>query len=293
MKGALKAEIVEMGMRNRMGGRRTQCDRLRGWKLIGKELAALGYELKSANSLKPKHIEGLLQAWHDRGLATGTIKNRMSWLRTWAAKTNKRGMIARENLDYGLQNRLRGTENKARKLDLDRLRDIPDAHVRMNLRLQAAFGLRMEEAMMIEPRTMVDWEGSTLNLEARITKGGVARVIPIRTERQRTLLREAAAMAGTSSLIPGARSLKQHKNIYTHQTLKHGLRNNHGLRHNYAQQIFRHMTGFEAPLAGGPKWADMTPAQHKADRHARQLISRELGHGRIEVSNEYLGSAFA
>ena len=42
-----------------------------------------------ANSLKPKHVQALVELWLNQQLSPGTIKNRMSCLRWWAEKVNK------------------------------------------------------------------------------------------------------------------------------------------------------------------------------------------------------------
>jgi len=52
------------------------------------------------------------------------------------------------------------------------------------------------------------------------------------------------------------------------------------------------LTGQPCPMAGGKRWKDMTEDERKADRAARRQISTELGHGRLEVTDTYLGRAF-
>ena len=65
---------------------------------------------------------------------------------------------------------------------------------------QQAFGLRKEESIkFIPPYADV---GDKLILKSSWTKGGLSREIPIRTEAQRQVLREAHALAGKGSLIP-------------------------------------------------------------------------------------------
>ena len=54
----------------------------------------------AAASLKPKHVEGLVERWQAEGLAVGTIKNRMAELRWWAEKIGKQNVIARDNDHY-------------------------------------------------------------------------------------------------------------------------------------------------------------------------------------------------
>ena len=72
---------------------------------------------------------------------------------------------------------------------LDKIRD---AHVRMSLELQRAFGLRREEAIKFSP-SYAD-RGDHLELKASWTKGGKARVIPIRTAEQREVVNRAPAI---------------------------------------------------------------------------------------------------
>lgn len=64
-----------------------------------------------------------------------------------------------------------------------------DAHVKMALRLQAAFGLRREEASKFSP----SWadRGEMIVVRASTAKGGRARNVAIPTDGQRSLLDEA------------------------------------------------------------------------------------------------------
>ncbi|MGI9304737.1 MAG: integrase, partial [Gammaproteobacteria bacterium] len=61
------------------------------------------------------------------------------------------------------------------------------------------------------------------------------------------------------------------------------------LRHAYAQQRYRDLTGWAAPLAGGPPCSALAPAEFERDRLARVIISGELGHARARVTHIYLG----
>ncbi len=68
-----------------------------------------------------------------------------------------------------------------------------------------------------------------------------------------------------------------------------GLSKTHGLRHAYAQDRYREITGWAAPAAGGPTSKQLNPAQRDRDQLARLQISRELGHGREQITAVYLG----
>lgn len=89
--------------------------------------------------------------------------------------------------------------SKARALDSDKLAKVPDERVRMALRLQAAFGLRREEALKFTP-SIAD-KGDHLHLKGSWCKGGRPRDIPIRTAEQRALLDGCRRLVGPNSLV--------------------------------------------------------------------------------------------
>jgi site-specific recombinase XerC len=148
----LNFELKLMCRRNRDGSYATQRDRERVLDLVANQLQELGYRHMAAASLKPKHVESLVQRWQAEGLAVGTIKNRMAELRWWAEKIAKQNVIARDNSHYGIENRKYVTNvSKARELSGTELGRITDPYTAMSLRLQAAFGLRREESIKIRP----------------------------------------------------------------------------------------------------------------------------------------------
>jgi integrase len=241
-----------------------------------------------AKSLRPKHVEALVKHWLETRVAVGTIKNRMAAIRWWAAKVNKKHVVANSNAHYGIPRRqYANSANRMTTLDEDKFTRVTDQYVRMSLELQREFGLRREEAIKIRP-VLAD-KGDMLWLKPSWTKGGRAREIPIRTEAQRKVLDKAKALAGKGSLIPAEKAYKQQKNRYEGQCIRAGLCKMHGLRHAYAQRRFEEIAGFPAPLAGGPKRADLTNDQRALDKKARAVTTNELGHNREQVTVTYLG----
>ena len=77
--------------------------------------------------------------------------------------------------------------------------------------------------------------------------------------------------------------------IYEGNTCRAGLSKMHGLRHSYAQNRYEELTGWKCPVAGGPDKKSLTPEQREADREARLIISREMGHDREAVVSAYIG----
>lgn len=281
---ALRA-MVRRGSRTAYGTRAAREDVL---MQAARALHEMGFRKMQPESLKPKHIEALVARWKQQGLAVGTIKNRMSHLRWWAGAINKAPVVARDNAHYGIDNRRVVTgENKGRQLDDQKLAQVRDPHIRLSLRLQAAFGLRREEALKFIP-SYAD-RGDHLQLKASWCKGGRARSIPLKTVAQRALLDEARRLAGRGSLIPDNKTYIQHLRTYERATVRAGLDKNHGLRHSYAQARYQELTGWACPASGGPSRQSLMPQQRDIDRQARQQVSRELGHERLAIVAVYCG----
>lgn len=282
----LNFDLKTMCLRMPQGSYATRTARHRNLQMIGGQLAEMGYRLPSARSLKPKHIQKLIDRWKAEDLSVGTLKNRLGHIRFWAEAVGKKSIIE-TNEDYGVGQREAFQGNRAQRLDYDKLNAIGNARVRMALKLQAAFGLRREEAIKFRP-SIAD-KGERIALKASWTKGGRYREIPITHDRQRELLDEAHELVGDGSLIPNDKRYIDQLRAYEHETLKAGMKNNHGLRHGYAQWRYKVLTGWDCPAAGGLKASDMPPEQRDIDRDARLEISEELGHGRLDVTNTYLG----
>jgi len=268
------------------GSYATQSARLTTLQLCADQLYEAGYKLKNAKSIKPKHIRALVDRWKDKGLNTGTIKNRLSHIRFWAEKVERKSILE-SNEAYGIGQRESFKGNKAQQLDLEKLASIKDVHIQISIRLQAAFGLRREECLKIRP-SFAD-QGDKIALQSSWTKGGRAREIPITTPRQRALLDEAKELVGDGSLIPASKSYYQHLQTYKHEIAKAKLGNLHGLRHNYAQWRYKALSGMAAPAISGLKYTDMSEQEKLSDTLAREIVSNELGHGRLDVTNVYLG----
>ena len=284
----LNYDLKLLGQRNKDGSYATQANRAHILSLIATELHALGFKQLRAHDLKGRHVERLVRAWLARDLAPGTIKNRMAALRWWAEKVGKASVIARTNSHYGIPDRQYVAKaSKAQTVPAATLAQIRDAHVRMSLEVQAAFGLRREEALKLRPRQAN--QGAVLALQASWTKGGKARTVPIRTDAQREVLARAKALAGAGSLIPPHRSYIQQLKIYERHTAAAGLSKLHGVRHAYAQDRYEELTGRLAPAAGGTSSKELTPAEKAQDLAARLQISHEMGHEREQITVVYLG----
>jgi len=274
--------------RNRDGSHATQADRMQILTLVARQLREAGFRQMTSSSLNGKHIQALLGRWQRENLSTGTIKNRLSHLRWWAEKIGKAGILPADNAQLGVPERRYVTNvSKARELETAALAKITDVHVRMSLRLQAAFGLRREEAIKFQPG-YAD-RGDHIMLKGSWAKGGRERTVPITTDEQREVLQETHRLAGAGSLIPADKHYIDQRHIYDGQCKAAGLSHIHGLRHQYAQNRYEVLTGWKAPAAGGPSNKALTSDQREQDGQVRQIISRELGHERTQITTVYLG----
>jgi integrase len=162
----------------------------------------------------------------------------------------------------------------------------------MQLRLGWAFGLRVEEQLMIRP---IESHRDNVLFIMRGTKGGRLREVRIHHAWEAELLQQAERMADAHPqkiLTPmPPRRLHQARNHYYYICRKVGLtqsgrfRNTpHGARHSFAARRYQLQSGLPPPVLGGPK------TSREVDQAARQVIAEEMGHGRASVTGAYLGS---
>lgn len=282
----LTYHLMQLARRNEDGSFKTQANRRHMLKLFARELKEGGFKLPSAGSLKPKHVEFLVTGWQGSKLSDRTIENRLCALRWWAEKIGKPSIVRRRNEDYGVCGD-RTPKLRAKPLDRERLERLHSSYVQMSVELQAAFGLRAEEAIKFIPA--VADKGDHIALKSTWCKGGRARTIPLTHDRQREILDKARRLAGTGALIEPGRNYIQQRYAYDHQTMFVGLRNNHGLRHGWAQWRYRQLSGLLCPAKGGKRPEEMTREERMRDKAARQALSYELGHNRLAITKVYLG----
>ena len=283
----LNFELKQLCCNNRDGSYATQANRRDILQKLADDLHNLGYRGMNVRSLKQKHVDALIKQYKSENLSTGTLKNRLAVLRWWADKINRSQVVAKDNAHYDIEPRqLVAKESKAQSLQQTKLENITNPYVKMSLELQAAFGLRREEAIKLSPH-YADLRDH-IQLKATWCKGGKPRVVPIRTDYQRDVLNRARLLAGRGSLIPPHLKYVQQMRIYEKHTLKAGLSKLHGLRHAYAQTRYQELTGWPAPACGGPTSKQLTAEQKEKDLAARLIISKELGHEREQISVVYL-----
>lgn len=179
---------------------------------------------------------------------------------------------------------------EAYNLSLDAVRKQTGERGAMIVDLCREMGLRSKEASLIDARSSASEARKRGYLTiTQGTKGGRPRVLPIIFNRQLEVLDRAAIIQGDGkSLIPSNQSwrewregdLRDIRESFQKSLRATGL---HDLRAAYACERYQSLTGYKSPLF------DEEKADRQTDISARQQIAEELGHGRPEVTNSYLG----
>jgi hypothetical protein len=126
------------------------------------------------------------------------------------------------------------------------------------------------------------------------TKGGrgkhVDRWVPASKSAIASLKIAAQIQGEKRNLVPEGSTLKQYhqhlRNVSKQRLRDEGFTTRHDLRAAYACERYQQLTGYAAPCVAGKR-----EATKEQDRQARETITQELGHGRIGVVSEYVGSA--
>ena len=249
-----------------------------------KDLHALGFKVGHVKGIKERHVYALVEHWKAQEKNPATIKNYMAKLRKVARHHGESTMIKPDNSAYQIKDRsYLPTVNKAiTNLDLSQCED---SYIRLSLEGQFLFGFRREESLKFILSQAN--KGDHLAIQPSWTKGGIGRLIRIRTAKQRQWLQRVGELVKPGqSLIPSDKSYKQQLDHYKALTVKLGLCKLHGLRHAYAQRRYQELTayfdrnkkGLLPPIAGGRSYKDLSLFEKEIDRRARHIIVRELGH---------------
>jgi hypothetical protein len=286
---SVRNDLINIAKHKKDGSFGTRSIRARSLQAMFKELKELGYKLEKVGSFKTKHVDALVSKWKSENQTSGNIKNKLVHVRWLSQKLGKQNIVARKNSAYGIENRVFVTNvSKAKELDHEKLNNIKNEYVRASLILQREFGLRREESIKFQHKYAV--QGSKLVLKASWTKGGKARTIPIVTREQEQALDYVKKLAPHSALIPAHKSYISQLRTYENETSRVKLNRMHGLRHQYAQDQFKRISGYECPLRGGLARKDMSQSERALDSQYRIELSKVLGHERMQITAVYIGS---
>ena len=289
----LKFDLMQL-CSARDGSEGTRKRRKEGLGLVADQLHELGYKRLRATQIKGRHAVALVRRWQGEGIATGTIKTRLSYIRYWAKRVGRAHVLYPDNALYGIDPRPRSVESKALGLTEEQLSRLTGPYVermRVSLRLMRYLGLRREEAMRWKPKVAIVRDENGMIVEANIAKGwgknGRPRTLPIRNDEQRQAMEDSIRVCtADGSMIPDTLRVEQYRNMIEYRTRLVGIDSKHALRHEFAAELYRELTGCEPMNTRKP--GDAIP-KRTADRAARDEVSRQLGHSRRVVVDAYLG----
>ncbi|MGF6267366.1 integrase [Paraburkholderia youngii] len=267
-----------------------------------RELRKHGYALQTPWSLKHKHVECLVKHWVADGQSGGTIENKLTYLRAIAQWMGKPKLVRTladyvDRREHGLVRSYVATEDKSWEAHgIDAAAKIEEIagtcpYTAVQLKLQAAFGVRVQESFMLRPVEAI--RNPEVLAVVRGTKGGRPREVPL--EAKIAILEEAASLSNgvTGSTVPADRTLTQWRDWYYYVLEKHGVTKSglgitsHGLRHGYLQSLYERTAGTPAPIKRAGERPD--PQVHQ---EAMRRVVQAAGHSRVTKANAYL-STFA
>ena len=155
--------------------------------------------------------------------------------------------------------------------------------------LAREFGLRSKEASLLNAHSALKEAQSKGYISvSRGTKGGRGRNVSITHGKQLQTLKNASKAQGNArAVMPTDKNWAQYRNELQNvrETLKeNGFAGLHDLRSAYAADRYEQFTNQPAPVNNGGIINDKAN-----DYVAREQITAELGHGRIDVIAAYIG----
>jgi len=288
----------------RDSSRKTRRERRSNLRLTFAQLRQLGFRLESPTHLKPKHVQALCSFWHEKELAVKTIHGLFSNLRAFCRWVGKDGMVEDIGIYAGgrehLVRKTAANEDlswEAQGVDVEAfIENAKHLNHRLGviLQLQRYFGLRAKESLELRP-----WRATALETDHLYitdgTKGGKHRMIPIRSDRQRTIILEAKEVVGkrlnAQMRWPEMTWRQAQAHFYylmrklgaTHEQLGVSA---HGLRHGFLQDEYEYYAGAPAPV----KAVGILPSDRMEHKKALLAVSLQAGHYREQATGMYCGT---
>ena len=259
------------------------------------------FNLIKLRNLQEKHIRKIIEEWKKRGYKPGTLTTKIGFLRKLCISIGKRSCI-KDNKYYGIR-RGRvvftdkrwtpgGTNDFEIISKVDGLLHKYGNRIRDCLILERIFGLRKREALRFHPciEIILDEKNNPIRIELTLgTKNNRYRTIPVVTEEQRSFLRTLIDTYKSDPIQPYLLdSYKKWERVYFYVLEKIGINHQstgHGLRQAYANDRLK------AILEETRKYSEINNF-HESDEKIRlvayQKLTKELGHGRIDILRSYL-----
>jgi integrase len=235
-------------------------------------------------ALGGRHIEAMVKRWVSQGRSTATIRNYLSFLRTYAAWIGKPGMVLSPQHYVGAESphahryqvAVKDKSWSTAKVDISEvIRQIAefDMWVGLQLELCAKLGLRPKEARYFRPHGAIIPRERAMERDAQAlphlqwfvqvvhgTKGGRPRDVPLVSQAQRELIERLQALVPSGMFVGRPEfSAKQSQRRFYYVLQQFGVTKSdlgvvaHGLRHQHVNDLYEVLAGEPSPVrAHGP-----------------------------------------
>lgn len=234
------------------------------------------------------------------GLATATAQNYISSVnsvmkildKNWKSVSPK-GLIGRSRSSVRKKSVLFSYDDI--RLAIEDLENQGEIELAAVVFLAANFGLRRRECVLLDIDVAIKEAKKHGSIDiVNGTKGGrgrsIMRLVPCSNSQLNKLIEINKNIKKRRSLIPEGMNLKDFYQRVSNYCLpvlkKNGIERIHDLRVYYACKRYELLTGFIAPC--NRKNGDDS-ASALIDSEAREKISNELGHSRIQIVSAYIG----
>lgn len=305
-----------IGRRRVVGDRRFESFGQHMLQFIG-DLPKVRAPIKNLSDLGRAHVLALARRWDAQGLGEGTVSGYFCNLRRYFCLVGKPDMVptgdklrewlASDGIVTGtvgrqiIPNLSKGWRSRGvEPLEIIARVRLADELVACQLEMMLAFGLRVSEALQIQPADADQKESLSVT---KGTKGGKPRTVRISSEPekaafQREVLQRAKELARShprDELAPRGLNREQARTHFNetmrqYKVTQAGLGvTPHGLRHQFGLELFRELTGMPAPVLGELPAKEYQRHAALVDEGMRE-VSRQMGHERKDISFAYIGS---
>ncbi|MGE0673124.1 MAG: phage integrase N-terminal domain-containing protein [Methylibium sp.] len=264
--------------------------------------------------LKQRHVQAVVARWLERNLATASIHNYLSFLRTFAGWIGRPGLVREVAFYVGAgsphaHRKQVAKEDRswsARSIDIEaKIAEVSayDGWVGLQLELCHRFGVRPKEARHFRPHGALIPRDEAFERDAAAypecqefvrfsqgTKGGRPRDEPLQSDEQRELLARLQSTVAKGWFVGRPdRTAAQNEHRFYNVLRRFGITRKalgvtaHGLRHQSANDGYQADTGTPSPVRGQQE----RPVN---DADARYRTAIRLGHSRLRSSTFYVGT---
>lgn len=265
------------------------------------------FQIKDLRNVEKSHVqafaEDLLHKIETEQITTGTAQNYLSNVNVALENARLDSNLRIDSVkDAGFPSKsgIATEDRSATKEQHENALKSVSEPLQIKLELQREFGLRFKESCLIDAKSALEQATTTSKIQIETgTKGGREREIPVHTEKQMQVLQRAAEYQTGRSLVPQSQSFREYQSEAYKEMRNSGI-TFHQERHFYANDLYEKLSGIQSPVRADvphkehhsyiAKELNLTLQEAKAlDHRVRITISNDLGHGRIDVTNNYLG----